>query len=77
MSENSRTTTSLTTDDRVLRWPELQHKVGYSRSNIYYLIDQGHFPPPIKLGARAVGWLESEVNAWIQDRIDLTRQTGE
>ena len=77
MSENSRTTTSLTTDDRVLRWPELQHKVGYSRSNVYCLIDQGHFPPPIKLGARAVGWLESEVNAWIQDRIDLTRQTGE
>jgi prophage regulatory protein len=68
---------NISSTGRILRWPELQHKVGYSRSNVYRLIDQGHFPPPIKLGARAVGWLESEVNAWIQDRIDLTRQTGE
>ena len=59
--------------DRILRWPEVQTKVGYSRSNIYYLIDQGRFPPLIKLGGRAVGWLESEVNAWIRDRVELSR----
>ena len=77
MSEDNRNNTSLTINDRLLRWPELQRKIGYSRSNIYYLIDQGHFPPPIKLGGRAVGWLESEINAWIHERIDFTRQTGE
>ena len=70
-------TSSISPTDRILRWPEVQTKVGYSRSNILYLTQQGEFPGAIKLGGRAVGWLESEVNAWIQDRIDLTRQTGE
>ena len=59
--------------DRILRWPELHQKVGYSRSNVYYLTDQGDFPQSVKLGARAVGWLESEVNAWIRDRVELSR----
>ena len=63
--------------DRILRWPELRQKVGYSRSNIYYLTEMGEFPKSIKLGGRAVGWLESEVDSWIQERIALSRKGDE
>ena len=59
--------------NRILRWPELHQKVGYSRTNIYYLTELGNFPKSVKLGSRAVGWLESEVNQWIRDRVELSR----
>jgi prophage regulatory protein len=60
--------------DRILRWPELHQKVGYSRTNIYYLTEMGDFPKSVKLGGRAVGWLESEIDQWIRDRVALSRE---
>jgi prophage regulatory protein len=38
------------------------------RSGVYALIKAGEFPKPRKLGARRVGWLQSEVEAWITSR---------
>lgn len=55
--------------ERCLRWPEVRQRVGYSRSQIHNLIKQGRFPRPIKLGARASAWLQSSIDAWIQDRV--------
>jgi prophage regulatory protein len=52
----------------VLRLPQVKQKIGKSRSAIYHDISQGTFPKPIRLGARSVGWLESEVEAWIQSK---------
>ncbi|AOJ17037.1 AlpA family phage regulatory protein [Burkholderia vietnamiensis] len=40
-------------------------RVGLSKSEIYRRIQAGAFPKPIPLGTRAVGWLESDINAWI------------
>ena len=62
---------------RILRWPELRNTVGYSRTNIYYLMKKGDFPQAIKLGGRAIGWLESEVNEWINDRVAISRRGEE
>ena len=62
---------------RILRWPELKNTVGYSRTNIYYLMKKGDFPQAIKLGGRAIGWLESEVNEWIYDRVAISRRGEE
>jgi prophage regulatory protein len=56
---------------RVLRMHEVQDRVPFSRSSIYLLIAQGRFPRPIALGRRAVGWLESDVDAWIASRVQL------
>ena len=42
--------------------------IGLSRSTIYEQIQAGTFPKPIRLGPKAVGWLESEVLAWIEAR---------
>jgi prophage regulatory protein len=46
--------------------------VGLSRSTIYALMAAGKFPKSISLGERAVGWLESDIQAWIDSRISAT-----
>jgi prophage regulatory protein len=66
-----------TTSDRILRWPEVQSRVGYCRSHIHNLVSKGDFPSPVKLGARASGWIESEVDSWIASRIEISRNGGE
>ena len=60
--------------EKFLRLSEVQHRVPYSRSTIYLKVSRGEFPPPINLGARAVGWLESDIDAWIAMRIDKGRE---
>ncbi len=55
--------------DRVIRRKELEKIVGLSRSSIYLRMSNGTFPKPIPLGGRSVGWLESDIQAWIDARI--------
>lgn len=55
---------------RILRWPDVRQMVGLSRSQIYKLIQNEQFPEPVKLGARASGWIEAEVLVWVQERIE-------
>jgi prophage regulatory protein len=55
--------------ESIRRMSEVKNKTGLSRSTIYELIKRKQFPKPINLGLRSVGWLESEIEAWIQDRI--------
>ena len=54
---------------RFLRLPEVKHASGYGRTAIYEKIKAGEFPKPYPLGARAVGWLADDVEAWIESRI--------
>lgn len=55
--------------NRILRWPEVQQRVGICRSHAHYLASKGQFPKPIKLGERASGWIESQVDDWVEQRI--------
>ncbi len=57
----------------ILRLPAVKSATGLSRSTIYLRITQGTFPKTVSLGARAVGWLESEINEWLNSRIELSR----
>ncbi len=57
----------------ILRRPQVESRTGYRRSAIYALMAAGDFPKPIKLGPRAVGWLEAEINAWLASRIQASR----
>jgi prophage regulatory protein len=57
----------------ILRLPQVKGRVGLSRSSIYLAVSKGTFPRPISLGARAIGWLDSEVEAWLSGRIEQTR----
>jgi prophage regulatory protein len=55
--------------ERVIRLKEVMIRTGLSRSTIYLHIKEDVFPKPINLGARSVGWLESEIDAWIDEKI--------
>ena len=59
--------------DRFLRLRPVEDKIGFGKSWIYRQIQLQQFPPSIRLNSRHVAWLESEVDAWIHQRIRLTR----
>jgi len=58
----------------ILRLPAVKMRTGLSRSSIYLRIAQGTFPAPVSLGARAVGWIESEVEDWLARQIAGSRR---
>lgn len=53
----------------ILRLPQVKAKTGLGRSSIYAQQAEGIFPPNFSLGARAVGWVEAEVDAVIAARV--------
>ncbi len=61
---------------RLLRWRDVQPRVGICRSQAHAMINEGTFPAPVKLGARASAWVESEINDWIDSRISASRNDG-
>lgn len=62
-----------TSETRVLRLKEVCKVTGLGRSFIYQLQAEQQFPHSIKIGLRAVGWLEGEVRAWIEHRTRVSR----
>jgi prophage regulatory protein len=62
---------------RILRLPEVIKRTGLSKSYIYQLINEGTFPKPISLGVRAKGWVDPEVDAWIDVQIRNSRNPKE
>lgn len=62
----------------ILRRKQVESRTGLSRSTIYARIAEGSFPRPIDLGGgRAVGWVEAEIEAWLQSRIESSRKPVE
>jgi prophage regulatory protein len=59
--------------EKLLRLPGVVKQTGLRRAAIYARIAEGSFPPPVKIGTRAVAWPESEVQAWIAEQIVATR----
>jgi prophage regulatory protein len=53
----------------ILRLPGVKGKTGLSRSSIYEKVQRNEFPAPVKIGERAVGWIETEIDAWVKARI--------
>jgi len=53
----------------ILRLPEVMARVGICRASIYQRMKEGTFPKSLPLGPRSVGWLEHEIDAWLQVRI--------
>jgi len=56
-----------------LRLPDVLKRTGLSRSSVYLRVHQRCFPQPVSLGSHSVAWVESEVEAWLGDRIALSR----
>ncbi|PLK47040.1 AlpA family transcriptional regulator [Uliginosibacterium sp. TH139] len=60
----------------ILRRNQVEARTGLSRSTLYAYIAAGQFPVPVALGARAVGWYESDVNAWLISRVKQIRKSA-
>jgi prophage regulatory protein len=58
-----------------LRLPKVKRLTELSRSSIDLQIKTGHFPPPARLGGRAVGWVEEEILTWSRDCVLESRSS--
>ena len=56
--------------ERILRRPEVESRIGLSRSTLYAMMAEGMFPKPVRLGKRAVGWSETAIDDWLQSRTE-------
>lgn len=58
---------------KLIRLPEVLKRTGKTKSPLYRDIAAGRFPKPVKISPElkfsAVGWVESEINEWIAQRI--------
>ncbi len=55
-------------NQRILRLPEVMKLSGLSRSQVYELMGDGHFPKNLRLSKRATGWRASDLAAWLESR---------
>jgi prophage regulatory protein len=58
---------------QILRLPQVCEVTELGRSMIYQLEANERFPKRVKIGIRAVGWLEGEVQAWLRVRVQRSR----
>ena len=61
---------------RLLRLNEVKQRTGLSKSSIYNQIADGTFPEPVPIAARAVAWVEAEIEEWINNRIAERRKAA-
>lgn len=64
----------LLSSPRMLRVREVCERTGLSRTAMYRLAKEGHFPKPIRLTTRRSGWLSDEVDEWITSRVAESRR---
>lgn len=58
----------------VLKLAQVKDRLSLSRSSIYQLVKTGELKPPISLGARRVGWLDSDISEFIENRVKASRK---
>jgi prophage regulatory protein len=64
--------------DRIFRPTEAAAKLGIGRASLYRLVKIDLLPAPRKVGLRASGWLESELDAFLErQRLNTVRRVGE
>ena len=61
---------------RLIRLPEVMNRTGYGKAWIYRLINEGLFPQPIKIGSRAIAFVESEIDECIASAIERSRKNA-
>jgi prophage regulatory protein len=58
-----------TKPDRIVRLRTVLDRTGLSRSTVYRKMQEGTFPPQLKISVNGTGWRESEINRWIADPV--------
>ena len=54
--------------ERIIRKPELLSRIGLSDATIWRMEKGGKFPQRVRIGGGSVGWLESEINHWLDGK---------
>ena len=67
------TRTTKTTSNTLIKLPAVKKRTSLSTSEIYRHLEAGTFPQQIRLGTKAVAWLEHEIDAWIEQRVKASR----
>ena len=57
---------------RLIRLREVRLRVGLGTSTVYRYLAEGKFPRPVQIGGGRVAWLETDVDAWIVDRVEAS-----
>lgn len=57
----------------ILSRKEVERRTSFSRTSIYRMMGSGTFPRPIRLSANRVGWLESDIDRFLEQRIAASR----
>ncbi|MFP9469996.1 helix-turn-helix transcriptional regulator [Pectobacterium brasiliense] len=55
----------MNTQNRLIRFPEVMRKTGFGKAWLYRLISEDRFPQHVKIGIRAVAFVENEIDEWI------------
>ncbi|EHM42965.1 MULTISPECIES: helix-turn-helix transcriptional regulator [Hafnia] len=58
----------------LIRITEVQRRTGFGKAWIYRLMSQGKFPASVKIGSRSIAFIESEIDEWINARIEESRK---
>ena len=53
---------------KIIKLPKVMEMTSFSVASIYRLCAEGKFPKKIKIGSRSVGWRESDIIEYIEDR---------
>lgn len=61
---------------RILRLAQVIDVTGLRKTKIYELQSQGDFPMRVRMTAHSVGWIETEVQAWLAKRVAVRRPPG-
>ena len=56
-------------DEKLIRLPDVMGQTGQPKSSLYADMAKGTFPSPVKIGARAVAWRQSDIQGWIASRV--------
>lgn len=56
--------------ERLLVLDEVINKTGMKRSTIYSKMKSGEFPKSISISANRIAWLESEIDSWMENKIN-------
>ena len=59
---------------RIMRTPEVLATLGVSRMTLWRMVQAGIFPKPIRVSARCVGWMEREVQVWVEKKAANARR---
>lgn len=66
-----------TTQNTLIKLPAVKQRTTLSTSEIYRRIEAGTFPAQVRLGAKAVAWLEHEIDTWISEAVEQSRPAVE